>query len=125
MTIQSSESIEERNIQLVRDMFDSAIRMDADAIDHQLSREFEMVSNDVTWDFQTYKDFHVETYKHRRGIEITIADIFCKGDRVAARVEIRLLEADGSAKDLQVMLIVQIKDDRIYRLWELTFPHWI
>lgn len=115
---------ENRNIELVKRLFDSASRLDASAIDELFTREFQMYSNDVQWDFQTFKDYHIESYKSRKAINVRYDDIFCKADRVAARVNIDLVDLNDATKQFQVILIAQILDDRIHRLWEVTFPHW-
>ena len=115
---------EQENIELVKRLFDSATNLDANAIDDLLTPDFQMYSNDVNWDFKTFKDYHVENYKTRKSLEIVYHDIFCKNDRVAARVNITLTNLDGGVHEFQVMLIAQIRDQRIYHLWELTFPHW-
>lgn len=115
---------EQENIALVRRLFDSANRLDAQAIDELLAPEFQMYSNDVQWDFKTFKDYHVDSYKTRKSIDIDYEDIFCRGDRVAARVTIKIADHNGEDKEFMVILIAQIADDRIHRLWEVTFPHW-
>lgn len=115
---------EEQNIEVVKCFLESASKLDAGAIDQQLTPDFEMFSNDVHWDFQTYKDYHVESYKTRKAITFDYQDIFSSKDRVAARVNITLTNPDNSTKEFQVMLIAQITGDRISKLWELTFPHW-
>lgn len=119
-----SNSSDEEKISLVKRLFDSAERLDAEAIDELFTPEFIMVSNDVEWDFQTFKDYHIESYKTRKSIQVEYHDIFCSDDREAARVNIVLTDHSDASKEFMVMLIAQITDNRIHRLWELTFPHW-
>lgn len=116
--------LEERNIDLVKRLFDSARRLDAEAVDELFTPEFVMISNDVEWDFQQFKDYHVESYKTRKAIEVSYGDLFCKENKVSARVTITLSDQDGGKKEFQVILIAHVLNDRIHRLWEVTFPHW-
>ncbi len=117
-------SLEDRNIELVKRLFDSARRLDAEAIDELFTAEFVMVSNDVEWNFQQFKDYHVESYKTRKAIDVSYGDIFCKDNKVSARVTISLRDQDDATKEFQVILIAHVSNDRIDRLWEVTFPHW-
>lgn len=116
---------EQENIALIKRLFDSANRLDAQAIDELLTPEFQMYSNDVQWDFQTFKDYHVESYKTRKSIDVEYQDVFGSADRVAARVTIKLADHSGESKEFMVILIAQIANNRIHRLWEVTFPHWL
>lgn len=115
---------QEHNIALVRKLFDSATNLDAAILDELLTPDFQMFSNDVQWDFQTFKDYHIESYKSRKSIEVTYHDIFCSNDRVAARVTIDLADNTDTKKQFEVILIVQTAGNRIHRLWEVTFPSW-
>lgn len=114
----------EQNIDLVKRLFDSASRLDANAMDELFTPDFQMYSNDVHWDYKTFKEYHVESYKTRKAIDFTHHDIFCDKDKVAARVDIVLTDLNGATKEFQVIIIAHIADNRIHRLWEVTFPHW-
>jgi predicted ester cyclase len=115
---------ENANIELIRAVFSSAEQLDPHAVDHQFTDDFEMFSNDVHWDLQTYKQYHVESYENRKQIQVDILDIFGQADRVAGRVSITLMDLQDNKREFQVMFIAQIKDGRVFRLWELTYPHW-
>ena len=121
-------SVEEQNVELIKNMFiETAEKMNIAKIDEYFSPDFEMWSNDVHWNFKQYKVYHAKIFKESRKatkIKWPLDDIFAKGDRVAAKVTITLLEKNDQKKDIQVMLIAQIKNNKIHRLWELTFPHW-
>ena len=46
------------------------------------------------------------------------------GDKVAARVIIKINKPNESEKELEIILICQFKDNKIYRIWELCYPDW-
>jgi ketosteroid isomerase-like protein len=114
----------ETNIELVRSMFASVEQLDAQAIDQQFSPDFVMYSNDVQWDFQTYKDFHVQSYRERKAIRVQIDDLIGDGDKVAGRAAIELTSTNDVQQQIQVIFIIKVKNGKICELRELTFPHW-
>ncbi|MDI1452136.1 nuclear transport factor 2 family protein [Polyangium sp. 6x1] len=121
----SHASAEERNVALVREMFSEfASKLDASKLDLYHTPDFEMFSNDVHWDRRTYDEYHRKAFRERKALRVHYHDIFGQGDRVAARVDITLVSLDDTETTVQVMLIAQISDGKIRRLWELTFPHW-
>ncbi|MDI1483527.1 nuclear transport factor 2 family protein [Polyangium sp. y55x31] len=118
-------SPEERNVALVREMFSEfASKLDASKLDVYHTPDFEMFSNDVHWDRRTYDEFHQKAFRERKALRVRYHDIFGQGDRVAARVDITLVDLDDTETTVQVMLIAQISGGKIRRLWELTFPPW-
>ena len=46
------------------------------------------------------------------------------GDKLAGRVFITTTKANESPKEIEVILIAQYHLDKLYRLWELTYPNW-
>jgi hypothetical protein len=45
-----------------------------------------------------------------------------QGEKLAGRVWITISVPGTSHKRIEVILIAHYKDDKIYRLWELTYP---
>jgi len=47
-----------------------------------------------------------------------------QGEKLAGRIFITVQKPREKAKKLEVILIAQYKDKKLYRLWELTYPDW-
>jgi hypothetical protein len=45
-------------------------------------------------------------------------------DKIAGRVWITTSRPDEPPTKIEVILITQFKEGKIYRLWELTYPDW-
>ncbi|MCP5508637.1 MAG: nuclear transport factor 2 family protein [Chlamydiales bacterium] len=102
------------------------IKKDASKIPDYYSKEFLMDSNGVTIDY----DFLLESHRaiYTTSIEYLIEyqeDTFLQqDDRVAGRMFITTKRPNEAPKRIEVILIVQYLDDKIYRIWELTYPDW-
>lgn len=114
-------------IRLLQEMFqEMVIKKDASKIPDYYSKEFLMDSNGVTIDY----DFLLESHRaiYTTSIEYLIEyqeDTFLQqDDRVAGRMFITTKRPNEAPKRIEVILIVQYLDDKIYRIWELTYPDW-
>ena len=47
-----------------------------------------------------------------------------ENEKVAGRIWITTSRSNETPKKIEVILIAQFKDNKIYRLWELTYPDW-
>lgn len=47
-----------------------------------------------------------------------------QGEKVAGRLWITTSKPHETPKKIEVILIVEYKENKIYRLWELTYPDW-
>ena len=45
-------------------------------------------------------------------------------EKLSVRMYITVKKGDEPELELEVILIAQYKDNKIFRLWELTFPDW-
>ncbi len=116
---------DQKNIDLIKEMFSEfAEKMDPSKCEKYHSKDFVMVSNDITWDYEQYKRAHEEMYPKRKSLKVAYEDIFAKGDKVTAFVRIHIENKDGTTQDFMVILIAQIQGDKIHRLWEVTYPSW-
>ncbi|MFK3670591.1 nuclear transport factor 2 family protein [Leifsonia aquatica] len=108
-------------------MFDQmVVRKDATAIPTYYDPEFVMVSNGVTQDYAAFRASHEGVYDTEIAYAIEYDDDAWveHEDRVAARVWITTSRPDEAPTRIEVVLIAILRDGRILRLWELTWPNW-
>ena len=118
-------SIEKQNIAVFEKMLSAMENLDASNSDSFLSHDCELRSDHRTMDFKGYKH-QIETLKksgRKIRIERPYGDLFSKGDRVAARIHITVFDKQNRAEETQIILIAQVLNGKIRRLWELTRSH--
>jgi len=115
-----------KNIQIVKEMFgEFAEKLNINSLDTYYSKDFILESNGKTYTYQQYKDLETNIYKTLKRLKVVrYDDIFAAGDKVVSRMSIRLVHKDGRTNQFQVILIAQIKGDKISRIWEITYPSW-
>ncbi len=47
-----------------------------------------------------------------------------QGNKVAGRLFITTKRPNEVAREIEVILVAEYKDNKLYRLWELTYPDW-
>jgi hypothetical protein len=114
-------------IALLKEMFDNmVVKKNASTIPTYYHPEFLLYSNGKTMDYAENIRFHEEVYQ--TPIQYSIAydeeTIVEQGDKVAARIWITTSKPDRKPTKIEVMIIAQYKQDKIYRAWELTYPNW-
>lgn len=117
---------EEKNINIVKNMFSEfAEKLDVNKFDEYYSKDFILESNNQTYDAQAYKNLEQKIYKTLTSLKVTnYKDIFVAGDKVVSRMTIKLTHKDGKANEFDVILIALIKDNKINKIWEITYPSW-
>ncbi|MFC6712669.1 nuclear transport factor 2 family protein [Branchiibius cervicis] len=112
---------------LLIEMFDRmVVAKDASLLEHYYDPGFRLATNGAT---QTYAEFaagHETVYATAIGYDIRYDDAaWVEGaDRVAGRVWITTTRPGEEPTEVEVVLIATLKDGRIHRLWELTWPDW-
>jgi hypothetical protein len=76
-----------------------------------------------------YKEFirsHEEYYASAIQYQVRYdeATLFESIDYMAGRIWITTSRPNEKPKELEVILIIQFREKKIYRLWELTYPDW-
>lgn len=113
--------------ELLKEMFEKVtIEKNSDAIPHYYHPEFVMITNQQEMSYEAFYTSHLNIYGSSIDYSIlydeqTFVEQF---DRVACRVWITTKRQNEAAVEIEVMLIAQYRDGKIYRLWELTFPDW-
>jgi hypothetical protein len=127
-TVQPNEvnSLETANMQLVKEMFSQVSeKRDISKIDAYYSQDFMLVSNNDSFNYKVYKKQQADIFKILAKLEVLhYDDMFAKNDKVVANMAIRLTLKNKTTHTFYVMLIAQIKDHKIYRIWEITYPTW-
>lgn len=111
----------------IREMFTNMVaQKDISQAPRYYHPEFVMYANGITQDYESFVDDHRTLYE--TAIQYTIEyDEGCwveQDDKVAARVWITTSRPNEEPVRIEVILITTFRDDRIFRLWEVTWPSW-
>lgn len=113
--------------ELIKEMFsEMVLKKDPSKIPNYYHPDFLLYTNESTMDYKTFIDSHEQYYKTPIQYKIEYDDetFFEQKDKVAGRMWITTQRPNEPATKIEVILIAQYKDDKIYRLWELTYPDW-
>ncbi len=88
--------------------------------------DFLMYTNGKVMDYDEMLRSHREIYATpiTYSIRFDADTMLEQGDKVASRVYITTCKPGETPHEIEVILIAQYKDDKIFRVWELTFPDW-
>jgi hypothetical protein len=115
------------HISRLKEMFtQTVVQKQAALIPQYYHPDFQLYSNGERMNYQSYLDFHAEIYKTAIQYQIRYdQETFLEqGDKVAGRVFITTQMPNEKPTEIEVLLICEFKDDKIYRVWELTYPDW-
>lgn len=114
-------------LELLKEMFSEMVKKkDATLIPHYYHPEFELYTNGITTDYAHFLSTHEEIYATKIQYQIRYDEktLLEQNEKIAGRVYITVQKDQEPARELEIMLIAQYKDDKLYRLWELTYPDW-
>jgi len=114
-------------IEKLKDMFlHTTIKKDASLIPIYYHQEFICYTNEQAITYKEYLASHQEYYLHQKKYAVEYDDqtFLESGTKVAGRMWITITVPDEKPKRLEVILIAEFKEEKIYRLWELTYPDW-
>ena len=116
------------SVEQLKEMFNEVtLKKQASKISVYYHPDFVLYANEQTMDYAHFLKAHEEIYKTdiQYKIEYDEATFLEQGDKIAGRMWITTKRGqDPVAKRIEVILIVQYKEGKIYRLWELTCPDW-
>lgn len=112
---------------IFKSMFENmVIAKDVSLIEKYYHPEFSLFANSKTMNYNEFYDIHAKIYA--TDIQYQIAYDECtwaeNDDKIAGRLFISLTNPNKPARELELICIVQYRQQKIYRLWELTFPDW-
>lgn len=115
-----------KNIQLVKDMFSQVSEArDMSKFDQFYSKDFVLVSNNKTYDYENYKKGQEDIFKVLQSLKVlSYDDIFAENDKVVSRMSIKLTKKTGETHIFYLIAIIHVKDNKIDRVWEITYPTW-
>ncbi len=102
------------------------LEKDASLIPKYYHKQFLLYTNGQKMDYKTFLESH-ETYYAtpiQYQVEYDEETFVEQGNKVAVRVWITTARPKESPKKIEVVLIAEYKENKIYRLWELTWPDW-
>lgn len=113
---------EKRNTDLIAAMFDEFSQSRSTTnLENYFSEDFILYSNSHKLEYDAFKQYLDQSFKLYKAIAIKLPDLFAKGDKVAARFTCKMTDQTDHTKDVDVMAIFQVKDQKIRRWWELTY----
>lgn len=76
--------------------------------------------------YATFLEFHIKYYRTqiKYKVEYDEETLLEQGNKIAGRIWITTERPNEPARKLELILIAEYKDHKIYRLWELTYPDW-
>ncbi len=117
---------ENANVALIREMWaEYAEKLDNSKFDIYFSRNFQLVDNNELENYEKFKNEQEVIYKKLKSLKvISTDDLFAKNDKVVGRVAIKLSSKNGRAQTYHIIFIAEIKDNKIEKIWEVTYPNW-
>jgi hypothetical protein len=114
-------------VPLLKEMFTKVtIAKNAEAIPVYYDQGFELYSNGNKMTLNEFIHLHQSIYKTPIQYKIRYDEntLMEQGNKVAGRLFITTKKPHEAAHEIEVMLIAEYKNDKLYRLWELTYPDW-
>ena len=111
----------------LKEMFEKmVIKKDASLIPFYYHQDFLLYTNEQVTDYNAFLKSHQEYYKTSIQYEVEYDEetLLEENEKVAGRIWITTSRSNETPKKIEVILIAQFKDNKIYRLWELTYPDW-
>ena len=114
-------------VERLKRMFDEmVIKKDISKLSHYYHPEFLLYTNEQTMDYKYFFESHEKIYATaiEYQIEYDEETFLEQNEKIAGRVWITTKRPAEAAKKIEVILIAQFKENKIYRIWELTYPDW-
>lgn len=114
-------------VEKFKEMFSKmAIEKNAALIPVYYHKELLLYVNGEEIGYQAFLDDHIELYKSDKQYKVEYDEdtLMAQGDKVACRMWITISTPNSLPNKMEIVVIAQYKDDKIYRLWELTYPDW-
>lgn len=115
-------------IELLKEMFEEmTIKKNASLIPHYYHSDFLLFTNGHSMDYQEFLTSHISYYATSIQYEVQYEDeAFVEHDeKVAGRMWISTCKSPALPfNKMEIMLVAIYKENKIYRMWELTYPDW-
>lgn len=120
-------SQEQSNASLVKKMFEEVSeKMTVEHLDEYCTKDLELISNNHFMDYSAFKAHLEQAFGTLESIQFKkpFDEFLAKDDKVVSRFTIATRDKKGNQKETGVVAIYQIKDGKIARWWEVTYPDW-
>lgn len=124
---QISIAAHQSRVALLKEMFDKVtVEKNDKAIPLYYDNDFELYSNGNRMKYDAYLQMHKDIYKTSIQYKVRYDDknFVEQGNRVAGRLFITTKKPNEQAREIEVIFIAEYKGNKLYRLWELTYPDW-
>ena len=114
-------------VSLLKEMFTKVtLEKNNKAIPLYYDKDFKLYTNGKTMDYEEFLKQHEAIYKTPIQYKIRYEDetLIEQGNKVAGRLFITTQRPNESAHEIEVILIAKYKNNKLYRVWELTYPDW-
>ncbi len=114
-------------IALLKEMFAKvAVEKNAKAIPLYYDKDFELYSNGKKSNYNEYLQLNQNIFKTaiQYNVRYDEKTFVAHENKVAGRVFIITKMPNEPAREIELILIAEYKDTKLYRLWELTYPEW-
>jgi hypothetical protein len=114
-------------IKILKEMFNEmVVKKDPSLIPKYYHPDFLLFTNEETMDYEAFLKSHQKFYSTPIQYEVEYDEktFLEQGDKLAGRMWITTKRPKESATKIEVILIIQFKEQQLYRLWELTYPDW-
>ena len=111
----------------LKEMFaEMTIKKNPSVMAHYYHPDFLLYCNGEVTDYAHFHNMHEEIYKTpiQYKVEYDEETLVAQQNKVAGRIFITTSRPNETPTKIEVILIVEYKENKIYRLWELTFPDW-
>jgi hypothetical protein len=111
----------------LKEMFKEMVeKKNASLIPTYYDKDFLLYTNGKTMNYQLFLSSHQKVYQTNIKYLISYDErsFVEQDDKIAARVFITTQKGKDKPKKIEVILIAKYKNNKIYRLWELTYPDW-
>lgn len=115
------------NLKLINDMFNHVSEaMTLNKVNNYFTMDFVLESNRQILDYKQFKEHLAAAFENLRTIQVQrpFADTMNDKDKVMVRGKIITVDKKNKKYVTDFIAIFQIKDHKINRWWELTYPDW-
>lgn len=112
---------------LLQKMFEATlISHNESAIPNYYHPDLKLYTNGQEMDYKTYLATHHNMYAPNIKYAFVYDNdtLIEQNNKTAARLWLTISEQDKPPLKMEVILIAEFKEDKLYRLWELTYPDW-
>jgi hypothetical protein len=114
-------------LDLLKEMFEEmTVKKNASLIAHYYHPDFVLYTNGSQIGYADFLKSHEDYYQTpiRYEVEYDEPTWLEQGNKLAGRMWITTSRPKEKATKIEVLLIAEYQDNKIYRVWELTYPDW-